>query len=96
MANAVKEFELYAPIISCRIEEVLENAEQAGIYTDFHQSGKVDFSFGPLTDEQGPVTLEPVVTSLIEEGFGKDAAVYEWATSKSHETLQAMTKCAWY
>ena len=96
LANAVKEFELYAPIISCRIEEVLENAEQAGIYTDFHQSGKVDFSFGPLTDEQGPVTLEPVVTALIEEGFVKDAAVYEWAASKSHETLQAMTKCAWY
>ena len=96
LANAVKEFELYAPIIPCRIEEALENAEQAGIYTDFHQSGKVDFRFGPLTDEQGPVSLEPVVTALIEDGFVKDAAVYEWASSNSHETLQAVTNCGWY
>ena len=96
LAVPVKEFELYAPTKPCRVEEALENAEQAGVFTDFHRSGKIDFSFGPLTDEQGPVTSEPVITAVVEDGFIKDAAVYEWAALCSDKTLQAITKCEWY
>ena len=96
LAAPVREFELYAPTKPCSVEDALRNAQGAGIFTDFHKSGKIDFSFGPLTDEQGPVTSEPVITAVVEDGFIKDAAVYEWAALCSDKTLQAITKCEWY
>lgn len=96
LAVPVHEFDLYAPSKPCRIDDALENARIAGLYVDYHKSGKIDFSYGPLTDEQGSVTNKPVVTALIEDGFIKDAAVYTWSTNNSNETLHAITRCTWY
>ena len=96
LAAPVREFELYAPTKPCSLEDALLNAEEAGIYTDFHKSGKIDFSFAPLTDTQGPFVPCPVVTVVEKDGFIRDAAVYEYFADRSHHTLQVITKTDWY
>ncbi len=96
LAVPVQEFELYAPTEPCSLAAALMNAEEAGIYTDFHKSGKIDFSFSPLTDTQGPFVSCPVVTVVEKDGFVKDAAVYDYFADRSHQTLQAITKTDWY
>ena len=96
LAAPVREFELYAPTKPCSVEDALRNAQGAGIFTDFHKSGKIDFSFAPLTDAQGPFAPCPVVTIVVKDGFITDAAVYEFFAQRSHQTLQAITKSDWY
>ena len=96
LAAPVREFELYAPTKPCSLADAIFNAEEAGIYIDFHKSGKIDFSFAPLTDTQGPFVPCPVVTVVEKDGFIRDAAVYEYFANRSHQTLQAITKTDWY